>query len=392
MDLSFTKEQTEWREEVRDFLDQELPKQWEQSTEFCEDEDFWDFAWAFTKKVCANKWVGLTWPEEYGGLGRPIIDRLIMAEEFTYRSAPLLNTIGYALAAGALLYGGTHEQKLKFLPAIARLDYLWAEGYSEPDAGSDLASLKTTAVREGDEWIVNGQKTYTTWGSHADVLYLAARTDPDAPKHRGISIFCLDLKQPGISFGPQYNLGGGRQNHTFLDNVRVGHDMMIGEEGRGWDLIMRGFYGGGLTAPYMGTKAKLDKLVDFCKNARRDGRLLIDDPMIRDELVEIDMLVQDERLLTYESLSNTQSGRPPAFAGAIGAVVLKETMPRIAELANRICGPRGQIVADSPWAPIPDDPTGGPEEWFRQSFANHGNGTLQVKRMVLATRGLGLPR
>ena len=392
MDLSFTKEQMEWREEVREFLDKELPSQWEQSTEYCEDEDFWEFAVAFTKKVSANGWIGLTWPEEYGGLARPIVDRLIMMEEFFYRHAPLVNTIGYNLAAGALLSGGTHEQKMKFLPAIARTDYLWAEGYSEPDAGSDLASLSTTAVRDGDDWVVNGQKTYTTWGSHADVLYLAARTDPTGSRHRGITIFCLDLKQPGVSFGPQYNLGGGRQNHTYLDNARVGHDMMIGQEGRGWDLIMGGFYGGNIGAGYMTSQAKLDKLVEHCKSARRGGKLLIDDPLIRDELVEIQLMIQSERLLTYESLSNTQAKRPPVFAGAISQVVLKEAMPRIAELANRVCGPRSQLALGSPWAPMPDDAGGGPEAWFRQGFANHGNGTSQVKRMVLATRGLGLPR
>jgi alkylation response protein AidB-like acyl-CoA dehydrogenase len=392
LDLSFTKVQQEWREEVRDFLDQELPEKWERSTEYCEDDDFWDFALAFTRKVSAKGWIGLTWPKEYGGLARPIVDKLIFAEELTYRGAPLVNTIGYNLAAGALLFGGTEEQKAKFLPAIAATEYLWAEGYSEPDAGSDLASLKTTAVRDGDHWVVNGQKTYTTWGSHADVLYLAARTDPEGSRHRGITIFCLDLDQPGVSFGPQHNIGGGRQNHTFLDDVRVGNDMMIGHEGRAWDLIMGGFYGGNIGAGFMTAQRRLDKLIAHCKTARRGGKLLIDDPQVRDDLVEIDLAVQAERLLTYESLSNTQAKRPPVFGGSTSQVVLKEAMPRVAELINRICGPLGQLSADSEWAPLPADPSGGPEAWFRQSFGNHGNGTSQVKRMVLATRGLGLPR
>jgi alkylation response protein AidB-like acyl-CoA dehydrogenase len=391
MELRLTAAQHEWREEVRDFLDTELPARWEKSSEWCEDEDFWDFATAFTRKVSARGWVGLTWPKEYGGQGRPAVDQLIFSEEFTYRDAPLINHIGWGLAAGALLKGGTEAQKQKFLPAIIRTEVIWAEGYTEPEAGSDLASLSTRAVRDGAEWVVNGQKTFTTWGSHADMLYLAARTDPEAPRHRGITIFGLPLDQPGISFAPLGNLGGGRQNHTFLDNARVPDENVIGQEGRGWDLIMGGFYGGNIGAAYMEAQQQLDKVVAYCRQARRNGRLLIDDPVVRDHLAEMDLLVQAERLLTYESLSNLQSRRPPAFAGAIGTVVNKESMPRFAELTNLVLGPVGQLAAGSPWSPI-DVASGGPEAWFRTSIRNHAGGTSQVKRMVLATRGLGLPR
>jgi alkylation response protein AidB-like acyl-CoA dehydrogenase len=391
MELRLTAAQHEWREEVRDFLDTELPARWEKSSEWCEDEDFWDFATAFTRKVSARGWIGLTWPKEYGGQGRPAVDQLIFSEEFTYRDAPLINHIGWGLAAGALLKGGTEAQKQKFLPAIIRTEVIWAEGYTEPEAGSDLASLSTRAVRDGAEWVVNGQKTFTTWGSHADMLYLAARTDPEAPRHRGITIFGLPLDQPGISFAPLGNLGGGRQNHTFLDNARVPDENVIGQEGRGWDLIMGGFYGGNIGAAYMEAQQQLDKVVAYCRQARRNGRLLIDDPVVRDHLAEMDLLVQAERLLTYESLSNLQSRRPPAFAGAIGTVVNKESMPRFAELTNLVLGPVGQLAAGSPWSPI-DVASGGPEAWFRTSIRNHAGGTSQVKRMVLATRGLGLPR
>jgi len=336
-------------------------------------------------------WIGLTWPREYGGQGRPAIDQLILSEELTYRDAPLINNIGWGLAAGALLRGGTEAQKQKFLPPILRTEVFWAEGYTEPEAGSDLASLSTRAVRDGDEWVVNGQKTFTTWGSRADMLYLAARTDPEAPRHRGITIFGLPVHQPGVSFAPLFNLGGGRQNHTFLDNARVPDENMIGQEGRGWDLIMGGFYGGNIGAAYMDAQQQLDKVVAYSKKAKRNGRRLIDDPVVRDQLAEMDLLVQAERLLTYESLSNVQSRRPPVFAGAIGTVVNKESMTRFAELTNLILRPLAQLAAGSSWTPI-DVASGGPEAWFRTSIRNHAGGTPQVKRMVLATRGLGLPR
>ena len=391
MELQLTAAQNDWREEVTDFLDAELPARFEKSTEWCEDEDFWAFATAFTRKVSAKGWIGLTWPTEYGGLARPPVDQLIFSEEFTYRDAPLVNTIGWGLAAGALLRGGTEAQKQKFLPPIQRTEVLWAEGYTEPEAGSDLASLTTRAVRDGDEWVISGQKTFTTWGSHADLLYCAARTDPEAPRHRGITIFGLPIDQPGVTFGPLLNIGGGRQNHTFLEGARVPHENMIGQEGRGWDLIMGGFYGGNIGAAYMDAQQKLDKMVAYCKTARRNGKLLIDDAVVRDQLAEMDLLVQAERLLTYESLSNIQSKRPPAFAGAIGAVVSKESMSRFAELTNLIAGRAGQLGIGSRWAPV-DAANGGPEAWFRTSIRNHAGGTPQVKRMVLATRGLGLPR
>jgi alkylation response protein AidB-like acyl-CoA dehydrogenase len=168
--------------------------------------------------------------------------------------------------------------------------------------------------------------------------------------------------------------------------------MMIGQEGRGWDLIMGGFYGGGISAAYMDAQRRLDEILEYCRVTKRGGRLLIDDPIVRDHLAELDLLVQSQRLLTYESLSNAQAKRPPAFAGAISAVVQKEAMPRFAELTNLIVGPLGQLAAGSKWTPMGDDPNGGPEAWFRQAFRNHAGGTAQVKRMVLATRGLGLPR
>ena len=389
MDLRFTREQEAFRAEVRAFLDAELPPDQAFDHEFDEDDDRWAFAFEFTKKVADQGWIGLTWPVEYGGLGRSAAERTIMFEEFIYRDAPLLNAIGWGLAAGSLLVGGTEDQKKRFLPEIARFERFWAEGLTEPDSGSDLASLSTRAVPDGDEWVVNGQKTYTTWGHRADVLYLAARTDPDAPRHKGISIFCLDLSLPGISFSPLHNLGGGRQNHTYLDDVRVPGDMLIGRQGEGWSYIMNAFYaGGGGGGHHAKMQRQLEQVLAYCRTTTRDGVLLIRDPLVRSQLAELAVMVDTERLLAYESLGNFEQGRPPQFAGALGVVVMKEGQSRFAQLCNQIVGPLGQVKAGSRWAPMGGDP----EAWYRQSYANHAGGASQVKRMVLATRGLGLPR
>jgi alkylation response protein AidB-like acyl-CoA dehydrogenase len=388
MDLRFTPEQDAWRAEVRAFLDRELPPEKAFDIEFDEDEEKWAFAIEFTRRLGAKGWVGLGWPREYGGLERGPVDRFILGEELTYREAPLVNSIGWGLAAGTLLYGGTEEQKRRFLPPIARMQTFWVEGLSEPGAGSDLANLTTTARRDGSDWIVRGQKTYTTWGQRGEVMYLVARTDPNSKRHHGLSIFCLDMKAKGVSLSPLDNFGGGRQNHTYLDDVRVPGDMLLGQEGQGWTYIMNSFYGGGGgQAPHAYFQRLLDEVTHWCRTHRRGGRRVIDDPIVRQELGELAVMVESMRVLALEGVSNATHKRRPAFGGALMVVVMKEARPRFAETIHRIVGPLAQLRA-SRWAPL----GGNVEAWYRHSYANHAGGTSQVKRMVLATRGLGLPR
>jgi 3-oxocholest-4-en-26-oyl-CoA dehydrogenase alpha subunit len=388
MEPTFTVEQEHWRAEVRAFLDQELPPDQEVNTEFVEDDAIWQFALEFTRKLAARGWISLSWPVEYGGLGRPLVEELIFSEELERREAPIVNHVGWGLVAGALLSGGTDEQRRRFLPPIANMETMWVEGYTEPGSGSDLASLSTRAARKGSDWVINGQKTYTTWGHRGDVMYLAARTDPEAPRHRGISIFCLDLKQPGISFSALQNIAGGRQNHTYLDDVLVPDDMMIGQENQGWNLIMNSFYASPkVMARHAAFQRVIVKLVGYCRETRRSGRLLIDQEWVRDAITELEMITQSLRLLTYQSVGERAAGRPPALAGALPIVVEKEAIPRFAEVVNQVLGAEAQLSA-SPAAPL----GGLGVETYLRSFANHAGGTSQVKRMVLATRGLGLPR
>jgi alkylation response protein AidB-like acyl-CoA dehydrogenase len=389
MQPTFTKAEDEWREEVRAFLDAELPPKYERSVEFTEDDDYWEFAVEFTRKVGKKGWIGLTWPKQYGGLERPAVERLIMAEEFGYRDAPFVNQIGWGGVASALFYGGTEEQKQRFLPGIANMETFWVEGYSEPGAGSDLAGLTTRATRDGDSWVINGQKTYTTFGTHGDVIYTAVRTDPSASKHRGISMFCVPLDAPGIALSPLHNIGGGRQNHTFFDNVRVGDEMLIGEVNRGWDLLMNALYNNaGLHAFHSPHLRQLDDLIDYCSATRRGGELMVDDPIVQDRLAELALMMEAERLLGYDALGVQVTGSKPKYAGAMGVVVWKENMSRFAEIYNEIMGPLGELAPGCDLSPL----QGMTEQLYRRSFRTHAGGTPQVKRMVLATRGLGLPR
>ena len=388
MDLTFAPDLEAWREEVRTFLHETVPPEYQFESDFDEDEEKWAFAEEWNRQLGQKRWVGIDWPEEYEGLGKPRIYRSIMMEEFGYHDAPLLNTIGWGLAASAVLSFGTDEQKKKFIPPIIKFETHWVEGLTEPDSGSDLASLKTTAVRDGDDWIVNGQKTFTTWGSHGEVLYLAARTNPDAPKHRGITIFCMDMKLPGVTMSPLFNLAGGRQNHTFMDNVRIPNDMMVGEEGMGWHYIMNSFYGGAGGGSMAKLRRVFEKLVDHCKTTNRNGRPLSKDPYVRHRLADLAIEIETLKMVGWDGLSRMENKGPVEHGGALGTVIFKEFQPRFGQLCMEILGPLGQIQEGSRWAPM----QGEVEHSFRKSFANHAGGTSQVKRMVMATRGLGLPR
>jgi len=387
--LTFSAEQETWRDEVRSFLVEAVPPSYHWDSEYDEDDAGWSFAHEFTDQLAARGWLGLTWPEEYGGLGRPIIDQWIMFEELSRVNAPILNHIGWGLAANSLIMGGTHEQKLRFLPPIARNEVFWAEGLTEPDAGSDLAALRTSARWTGEHWVVNGQKTYTTWGTHADVLYCAARTSSEGPNHRGISVFCLDLRSPGVSFAPMHNIAGGRQNHTFFDDVVVPAENLIGEVGRGWDYIMGQFY---VSGPPAGSDIRLDEalrhVVEWAATAQRRGRPVIEDPHARERIAELALMADVSYVLNYEALSNFLHRRSPRFAGALMGVVAKEDRPRFFQTIAEIVGPLSQLRLGADHAAV-DGMAG---EWFLRGLNNHAGGTPQLKRMVMATRGLGLPR
>jgi alkylation response protein AidB-like acyl-CoA dehydrogenase len=378
-----------WREEVVDFLDKELPDSEAFDTEFCEDEDRWSFAWEFTKRLGDKGWIGLTWPQEYGGLARTQTEKFILLEELGRRDAPFINMIGWGLAAGTLLVGGSEEQKQKFLPPIGRMETFWGEGLSEPEAGSDLASLRTSAVWDDGSWVLNGDKTYTTWGNRADVLYLAARTDPDVASHRGLSVFCVATDLPGVTISPLWNMGGGRQNQFHFDHVRIPAEMLLGEVNKAWRYIMAAFYSSGPTyLPHALYERKYRLLDEYCRRTRRNGRLLIDHGSVTAQLSDLVVIIEVERVLAYARLSAADRGDVATSDPTMQAVVTKENRLRFAEITNEIMGPFNQLLANSPWAPVDGDiPL-----WYLRSFGNHAGGTSQVKRMQLATRGLGMPR
>ena len=382
---TLTEEHEAWRAEIREFLDAELPKEHAFNPEFDDAPEQWAIAVEFSKKIAAKGWIGLTWPKEYGGKGLTPIFNQIFLEELYAADAPLINSVGIFLAAGTILVGGTEEQKKRLLPDIANMRTLWAEGLTEPGAGSDLGSLRTKAVKDGDDWVITGEKAFTSWGPLSVVQYVAARTDPEASLSAGVSIFVVDLNSPGVTLHPMRNYGGGVQSSTFLDHVRVPASSLIGEEGKGWQYIMRAFYASGTVEPiYAMQEARLRDLLEYCKAI--PGKL--DDPHVKADLAELAGIVQTQRLLAYEIIGDNAHGRQTPWGGGVQQVAAKEYEPLFAQIYDRVLGPTSQLRSGSSYAPL----NGKPEAWYRQSFANHAGGTSQLKRMVLATRGLGLPR
>jgi alkylation response protein AidB-like acyl-CoA dehydrogenase len=277
---------------------------------------------------------------------------------------------------------------------MAAGEIMWAEGYTEPNSGSDLASLRTRAVRDGDEWVIDGQKTFCTAGHHCNWIIIAARTDPDYEKrHKGISYFVAPMDTPGIELRPLMNLADGRQNLVFLDDVHVPADRMLGDLNQGWTQIWFGM--GGNAIPTFdsddpgpeqeyepgptGHAWVLDQLVQYCRTTTRNGVLLSDDPVVRMQLADLAIGVEVEKLLGYEGGC--------AYGTHLHQAITKEFQPEFGQTCMEILGPLGQVQTGE-WAPL----AGEIDRIYRRSFGNHAGGTSQVKRMVVATRGLGLPR
>ncbi len=390
-----TPELKSWRREVRAFLEEALPQPLDWDYDYDEDPAHWTAGLEFWRKVGQKRWFSLTWPKDLYGQGRSPIEKWILDEEFCEHGAPAYPGIGVSVA-DAVLRLGTPEQRKRHLKGIAEATILWGEGYTEPGAGSDLASLRTRAVRDGDSWVLDGQKTLGTVAHQCQWMMVLARTDPEA-KHAGISCFLVPLDAPGIVMLPLHNIAGGQQNQTFFDNVRVPLDSVVGDVNQAWTQVW--FRMGGEKIDRGGPEFSVwdfrlvkmfRKVVRYCQETKRNGVPLSEDPVIRVQLGELITGIEAIKMLAFENYSSFATGERPAFgevAGHVELAVFKEFWPRLAQICMDIVGPLAQIRGGK-WAQI----NGKLEHFYRASFGNHAGGTSQLKRMVIATRGLGLPR
>src|SRR5438309_8919573 len=350
------------------------------------------------RKLAAKGWVAPAWPVEYGGAGMSIMQQFIFNEELAQARAPRPGGIGIAMAGPTIIVYGNDGQKKQHLSGMLSGEVVWCQGFSEPGSGSDLASLQTRAVRDGDDYIVNGQKIWTTGAQYADRMILLARSDPEAPKHKGISYFLLDMKSPGVSVRPLVNMAGTSGfNEVFFDNVRVPRKDLLGEENRGW-------YVGTTTLDFerssIGTSIaqgqSVEDLIAWVKQ-RKDGPL---HPTVRLELAERAIEASAARLMSYRVISMQNRGLVPNHEASAVKIYAAELNQRITNTAIKVAGLFGQLdpsrksngekqSATSRYAPN----KGRFARTYLQAVASTiAGGTSEINRNIIASRGLGLPR
>ncbi len=391
MDFRLTPQEDAFRAELRGFLQRELPPGWEPRGMYEEagspDEGRWRFERQFVRKLAERKWLAIAWPEEVGGLGASHMQQLIYNEEMAYHDAPGTIDMGVLWVGPAIMLYGTDEQKQRFLSRIAGGEDVWCTLYSEPGAGSDLASLQTKAIQDGDDFVINGQKIWTSYADRAQWGWLAARTDPDAPKHKGISTFVLPMDTPGITVRPLVNLAGQADfNEVFFDNVRIPKEYLVGELNRGWYhvAVALDFERSGIQF-YARIRRTLER---FAELIRRQPRTVRRDVKTRHALADRWIELHLGTWLSYRIPSMQAQGIVPNYEANISKLFGSELMQRVAATGMQLFGLYGQLRPSSAHVPF----NGQIERDYLGSVASTiGGGTSEVIRNVIAIRGLGLP-
>ncbi len=355
---------------------------------------------AWNNLVADAGWAGIDWPIEHGGRGLGLAHQVVLAEELDRARAPSpLNPIGLANIAPSIMSFGTEAQTERFLRPMLRGDEIWCQGFSEPDAGSDLASLATRGRREGEDWIISGQKVWNTYGQLADWCELLVRTDPAASKHRGITCFLVDMRTPGIEVRPLRTASGDADFcELFFDEVRVPDTARLGPEGQGWMVAMATltFERSGVANLHIHTRRQIRELID---EVRRAGRA--DDPVVRQELAGLYIDAELQRLLSEQATTRALQGLPPGPEGSLIKLVWSRVGQQLPLVASRTLG-MGTIDVDA--GPTTADgatdgdaePVGGTPAWGSQIIHSRSltiaGGTTEVNKNILAERVLGLPR
>ena len=390
MDFRFSNEDEAWRRELRTWIRQEFGPDWNGfAASGGNEEAEYEFVQGVQKKLAAKGWTAPAWPKEIGGMGASYTQQAIFNEELAYHRVPGpdLTSVGY-VGPTILLYGS--DEQTKHLPAIVRAEEKWCQGYSEPGSGSDLASLQTRAVRDGDDYVINGQKIWTSGAHHANWMFMLARTDPDAPKHRGISYLLLDMKTPGITIRPLINMGGRHGfNEVFFDNVRTPINNRVGEENRGWYVGMAtmDFERSALSGS-AGLRRTFEDLVRFVRDAA-PNEVGMNREIARHELAEAGIEIEVSRMLSFHVLSMQQAGQVPNHEASMAKLYSSELSQRFARLGTRVLGAYGGLRRGSAYARLRGDFA---ESYMQTVPSTIAGGSSEIQRNVIATRGLGLPR
>ncbi len=392
MEFRFSAEDEAWRQELRGWIQGEFGPDWGGFAAADEEgNDEYEFVQGVRQKLARKGWTAPAYPKELGGMGASFSQQAIFNEELAYHRVPGPDIISVGYVGPTLMLYGTEEQKAH-IPAIVRAEEVWCQGYSEPGSGSDLASLQCRAVRDGDDYVINGQKIWTSNAHHASWMFLLVRTDPDAPKHRGISYLLLDMKTPGIAIRPLINMAGRHGfNEVFFDNVRVPVNNRVGEENRGWYVGMatmdfeRSALSGSATQ-----RRTFEDLARFVRDAAGNGDgVKMDRELARNALGEMAVEIEVARMLSLRVLSLQQSGQVPNYEASIAKMFSSELSQRLARLGTRILGMYGGLRRGSPHARLRGDFA---ESYMQTVPATIAGGSSEIQRNIIATRGLGLPR
>ena len=390
MDFKLSPEDESFRHELREFVATEVPDNFEGRGRWPE-----EFDWALTRemrnKLAARGWLTMHWPEEYGGQKASPVRSAVFNEEMAYLRAPGRDIFGVRMLGPTLMIHGTEEQRQTHLTPVARGEVQWCQGYSEPESGSDLASLSTRAVQDGDDFVINGAKIWTTMAHRADWIMLLTRTDPDAPKHRGISFILVDMKSPGVEVRPIINMANGHDfNEIFFNNVRVPRRNVVGEENRGWyvAVTLLDFERSGIDYSAMARRL-LDETREYATETQRQGKPLINTPWVRNLLADRYIECEVARLIAYNVAYMQGEGLVPNKEASMSKVFGSETLQRVTTAGLDILGMYGVLGREDKWAPLKGRIQ---ENWMTSFSQTIAAGTSEVQRNIIASRGLGLPR
>jgi alkylation response protein AidB-like acyl-CoA dehydrogenase len=393
MDLNLTVEEAAFRDEFRAWLESNVPNDW---SSWCEKplEESFPYLRAWQRKLHEGRWAAVSWPKEYGGRSASLMQQAIFWEEMARVEAPpMANALGLGLIGPTIIAYGTEVQKQRFIPKILSAEEIWCQGFSEPNAGSDLASLQTEARLDGEHYIVNGQKVWTSYGWVGDWCELVVRTDPTVPKHKGLSVLLVDMKSPGVEVRPLRQMTGESEfNELFFRDVRVAAENLLGKVNDGWNVAMstlmyeRGSYGARLHLIF---KRYINRLVDLSRTTPRNGGTAAQDPLIRQKLAQLFAEIEIMRLNQLRAFSRITATGVPGPEGSIQKIFWSELNQRLQQIAQEILGPYGQLLPGDSYAVDKGI-------WSYGYLRTRGNtieaGTSEVQRNIIGHFVLGLPR
>src|SRR3954466_14519593 len=373
MDLTLSPVEREFRDSVRGWIEDNHP-----GREPAGDPEAFEFRRAWQKALNDRGWAGLSWPTEYGGAGATLVEQAIFYEEIARAGAPqMANVLGLAMGGPTVIAHGTEEQKQRFLAPILSADEIWCQGFSEPGSGSDLASLQTRAVRNGSEWVVTGQKVWTTYAHQAKWCMLVARTDRDAPKHRGLTYFLMDMEQEGVDVRPLVQITGEAEfNELFIEEARIPVENVVGGVDNGWRVAITTLMherAGLAFALQARVQVALSELADELRGTR--------DPLVRQRFAQIAIEAQALRLLAFRGLTTTMKSGEPGPEGSLGKWLWADINQALTTLAMDVKGPAAQVV-DDVWT----------YRFLRARANSIEGGTTEILKNIVAERVLGLPR